>query len=155
MSKKKTLGWTFESDNPATVQAWKDSAPKPKEEKSMPKKATGQPDVTGGPGTTGFTKRLGRLNKLYANLTPEQRANHPGYRRLLAVIQLEQELNDKARKNALGYAQQEEPAVPMAAPQDPNIPQSTTHDKAEQEEQLGIRRGLNDFIQNLGTGGAK
>jgi hypothetical protein len=114
-------------------------------------------DLTGGgPGTTGFSKRIGRLNNLYSTLTPEQRSNHPGFRRLLAVIQLEQELNDGMRKNTLGYAQQEEPAADPG-PAKPSGPyRSTSHDKADQEGQLGIRRGLNDFINKLGnTGGAE
>ena len=112
-------------------------------------------ELTGGPGTTGFSKRTIRLNKLYSNLTPEQRANHPGFRRLYAVIQLEQELNDKVKKNMFGGAPQPGPVEPAVAPKDTGPYRSTTHDKADQETQLGVRRTLNDFIGKLGAGGAE
>ena len=153
MSKKTSDTWHIGSDNPEVVKAWQrpfDEDPAEEEQMADPKT-----DLTGGPGTPGFSKRVGRLNKLYANLTPEQRVNHPGYRRLIAVIELEQELNDGMQKNLLGYANQEEPAAPAAEPEryGPGKPQSTTYDKANQEEQTGVQRGLNSFIQRLDFSG--
>lgn len=109
-------------------------------------------ELTGGPGTTGFSKRIGRLNKLYHNLTPEQRANHPGFRRLLEVIKLEQELDDRTNENMLGYMQQEEPA---AAPQEP-APPGTGQDKRIQETALGLDRPLNNTLDRFSkSGGAE
>jgi len=81
------------------------------------------------------------LNKLYANITPEQRANHPGFRRLLSVIQLEQELNDNMTQNALGYTQPER--APERKPMRPDdSPKTTAVDRKQQEERLGMFRNL-------------
>lgn len=147
MSKKMSDTWHIGSDNPEVVKAWQrpfDEDPTEEEQMADPKT-----DLTGGPGTKGFSKRIGRLNKLYANLSPEQRANHPGFQRLLAVIDLEDQMNTAVTEVPLAAAQQEEEQF------GPGNPRSTTYDKANQEEQLGVERGMNDFIQKIPLGGAK
>lgn len=159
---KNDATWHVRSDDPEIVKAWQrpfDEEPAEEETMATPKKK----DLTGGPGTSGFTTRIGRLNKLYHNLTPEQRANHPGFQRLYAVIQLEQELNDKMKVGAMGGVQQPEEAAPAPEPAapGPNVADpheaspSTSHDKAFQEGQSGITRPLNDFIKNMPLGGGE
>jgi hypothetical protein len=102
------------------------------------------------PKSKGFSNRIARLNKLYHNLTPEQRANHPGFQRLFQVIQVEQDLNKKMTENFGGFRVQE-PETEAPAKAEPAKPtDATATDKADQESQGGLDRPLNDIINKIG-----